>query len=134
MPIERGSVPGCRRVEGVAMRWFTSARTDKPRGRTRLRLESLESRTLPTANAVLVGTTLTITGGPDRDRIDVDLDKFAGTIVVRDAGLVTGQFAQAAVTAIDIQAGAGDDVVRISADITVPATIDGGNGNDLLFA
>ena len=100
----------------------------------RLRVERLEARNVPTATAVLVGTTLTITGGPNRDRIDVDLDPNSGNIVVRDAGQVTAQFAPAAVAAITIDAGAGDDDVSISQDVTVPATINGGSGDDLLFA
>src|SRR5437763_7865355 len=105
------------------MGWFDLRRKNPSRHgpSTRLNLETLERRDVPTANAVLVGTTLTITGGPGRDRIDVDRDDFAGTFVVRDAGLVTGQFAQGAVTAINIQAGDGDDVVRISSDVTLPA-------------
>jgi len=100
----------------------------------RLELERLESRDVPNAGAVLVGSVLTISGGPNRDRIDVVQDPFAQTITVEDSGVPVATFAESAVTAINILPSPGDDVLRIAPDITLPATITAGSGNDLLFA
>src|SRR5436305_6566522 len=93
----------------------------------RLRVERLETRAVPAVTAGLAGGVLTVTGTPGRDDIDVFLDR--GRLVVRDHGLQVGSFAPAAVNSINVQAGAGDDIVRIARSVTQPATIDGGPGN-----
>ncbi len=98
----------------------------------RLHLERLEARAVPAVTAGLAGGVLTVTGTPGRDRIDVLLDQ--GRLVVRDHGLPVAAFNPAAVASINIQAGAGDDVVRVARSVTQPATIDGGPGNNDLVA
>jgi uncharacterized protein GlcG (DUF336 family) len=45
-----------------------------------------------------------------------------------------GRFSAAAVSQILVSTGAGDDVVRIAGNVFQPVTLDGGPGNDFLFA
>src|SRR6266436_6119762 len=98
----------------------------------RLKLERLETRAVPAVAATLAAGVLTVQGTPDRDRINVFLDQ--SRLVVTDHGLPVGAFDPAAVSSINIQAGAGDDVVRIARGVTQPATINGGPGNEDLIA
>ncbi len=100
---------------------------------TRLDIELLEDRSVPTANAVLSMTGfLTVLGGAGRDHITIARE--GAQIVVRDSGVVSGQFSAAAVTGIGVDAAAGDDSVRIASNVTVPAALIGGSGRDILVA
>lgn len=96
-----------------------------------LRLESLESRD-PGATASLSGTTLTVMGTAGNDRILIQRE--AGNLVVRDSSGVIGRFNPARVGTITIRTGNGNDVVKIAAQVTNPATIIAGNGKDVLQA
>jgi uncharacterized protein GlcG (DUF336 family) len=98
----------------------------------RLHVERLETRAVPASTATLAAGMLTVTGTPGRDDINIFLNQ--GRLVVTDHGLQIGSFAPAAVSSINVQAGAGDDIVRIARTVTQPATINGGPGNNDLIA
>ena len=95
----------------------------------RLEIEPLESRELLTATPTLTGTTLSVLGGPGNDRISVILDQTGTQLLVEDYGQVTGSFASAAVTAININSGDGNDSVFVGPGITQSVTIRGGTPN-----
>jgi uncharacterized protein GlcG (DUF336 family) len=97
----------------------------------RLKLERLETRSLPAVTATLSGGVLGVVG-TGRDRIDVYLDQ--SQLVVADHGQPVASFASAAVASIKIQGGNGGDVIRIARSVTQPATIIGGSGPDDLIA
>src|SRR6516225_4604543 len=90
----------------------------------RLHVERLETRAVPASTATLAAGMLTVTGTPGRDDINIFLNQ--GRLVVTDHGLQIGSFAPAAVSSINVQAGAGDDIVRIARTVTQPATINSG--------
>ena len=48
-------------------------------------------------------------------------------------GRLLGSFPSQNVSAIVVKSGDGNDVVRIAPDVTQPATIKGGAGNDVFF-
>ena len=93
-------------------------------------LEPLEERQMMTAVATLDGTNLNVAGGAGPDLITVDLR--GPNLVVSDTGRPVGTFPNAAVTQINVDAGAGDDSVRIAANIKTATNLDGGPGNDRL--
>src|SRR5262245_53851568 len=97
-----------------------------------LRIEELEPRNLSAVTAMLAGGALTVTGDADRDSIRVSLDAPANQIVVRNFLTEVGRFAAPAVTSLSIDAGPGDDVVRVDREVTQPALIQGGDGDDIL--
>jgi Ca2+-binding RTX toxin-like protein len=82
----------------------------------------------------LTGGVLTINGADGNEKIDVTLE--GGQVVVRVKGQAnrraTESFAPGSVNRIVINARAGNDHVDVSEDLTVPALIDGGAGNDKL--
>jgi RTX calcium-binding nonapeptide repeat (4 copies)/Calpain family cysteine protease len=99
-----------------------------------LLLELLEDRCVPAVTAALTGTTLTVNGTPGNDTIIVrrvgDVISVAGTGVSVSAGRV-GQ--------VVVNAGAGDDVIRLDSETTrgqaalgVPCVVYGGAGNDTI--
>src|SRR5262245_13702197 len=98
----------------------------------RLHVEPLESREVP-ATASVGGGVLTVLGTPDRDRIDIYLDAGTAQLVVTDSNLEIGRFASAGVGAIIVSGGAGDDVIRVNQNVSQPATILGGMGQDKLL-
>jgi hypothetical protein len=83
------------------------------------------------AEAGLVGTTLVVFGTEGRDSLSVV--KRNGNLVVYRGSQKLGTFATSAVTAIDISALGGNDVVHIGPTIAKDATIRGGEGNDRLL-
>lgn len=83
------------------------------------------------AEAGLVGTTLVVFGTEGRDSLAVLRVK--NNLVVYRGSQKLGTFPAAAVAALDIDARAGNDVVQIGGNIATPATIRGGDGNDMLF-
>src|SRR5437868_2280890 len=100
----------------------------------RLTVEQLEPRALPDATAGLTGGTLAVVGGPGREVIDVALDPANGQVVVTDHGREVGRFDAAAVERITLQGGPNDNVLRIEPEVTQPAAILGGGGDNLLVA
>jgi uncharacterized protein GlcG (DUF336 family) len=97
----------------------------------RLNLERLETRAVPAVTASLAAGVLTVTGDAGRNHIEVFVNQ--GQLVVRDRDQVVGTFNPAAVTAINVQSGDGNDLVRIADSVTQPTNIIGGNGQDKLY-
>jgi hypothetical protein len=83
------------------------------------------------AEAGLVGTTLVVFGTEGRDLLSVV--RRNGNLVVYRGTHKLGTFAASTVTAIDISALGGNDVVQVGPNIATPATIRGGEGNDRIF-
>jgi uncharacterized protein GlcG (DUF336 family) len=98
----------------------------------RLGIEPLEPRHAPAVTAALAGGVLTVLGDGERDSIRVSLDPLTNQVVVRDFLVEVGRFASPAVAALSIDAGGGDDVVRVDRAVTQPAVIQGGDGDDIL--
>jgi Ca2+-binding RTX toxin-like protein len=85
----------------------------------------------PPPFAVVQGTTLVVTGTDVKDIIGVDIK---GAFI--RAGLKGGEllsFPAANITAITIDAGAGGDTLTVETTITLPATLVGGTGKDVLL-
>lgn len=96
--------------------------------RTRLFLETLEDRTVPTT-ATFVNGTLTITGTGYGEQINVG--QSSGLINVSG---VSQTFNAAQVNRLVIDAGDGDDTVSIASSIAKPVWIYAGGGNDQVTA
>lgn len=92
----------------------------------RLDLEALESRVAASASAVAVGSTLNVTGTADRDRIDVLYE--GNQVVVRAEGQIVGRFA--GISVINVDTGAGDDILKLARDLPIPVAAIGGSGRD----
>lgn len=120
------------------MAWFKSApsRAAAPAAVSApLALERLESRTLLDASAALAAGVLTVTGDAANDYIALFLDASRTQIVVSNGVQgVIGQFDRNAVGSIAVNAGEGNNVVRVNNDILQPATLTSGAGNDVLYA
>jgi uncharacterized protein GlcG (DUF336 family) len=101
---------------------------------TRLRLERLERREVPTVSASLTDGTLAITGDNSNNRILVSNDAATGELVVTDYGQEVGRFSSASVSEMTINTGDGNDWVRVMGDVTQPVTIQVGAGNDVFAA
>ncbi len=84
-------------------------------------------------SAVLNGTELDITGGRDRDDIDVRLGAH-NMIVVRAGGKQIGSFSPSSVSTIYVQGFAGNDSIDVSPAIKIKTILDGGAGNDSIHA
>ncbi len=97
-----------------------------------LHCERLEARDVPASTATLAGGVLTVTGTAGADRLHIT--EVAGTIAVDDGSTHVGDFAAAAVTALVVDAGAGNDAVTVGPTVAAPATLRGGDGNDRLSA
>jgi hypothetical protein len=80
----------------------------------------------------IVTQTLMVQGTARPDRISMVPTRLPGTVRVVFDGRVLGRFGP--VTAIDVDAGGGSDTVTVDRRITLPATLDGGPGNDRLQA
>ena len=94
--------------------------------RTRIQLQHLDPREQPNATAILAAGTLTVTADPTGGRIDIFKD--GSDLVVRSDGDEVGRFAVGGVTTLNVVGGAGNDVVRVANDITLPTQISGGSG------
>lgn len=112
----------------AALKHFVSPRRRSATGRARPRLEQLEDRSVP---AVLLGRdTLLVTGSGAADVIHVS--KQNDGLVIDVNGVVRRGINAAQVRSIRILAGAGDDRIVVDANVTVPAFIDAGAGNDIV--
>ena len=96
-------------------------------------IQSLESRLLFAAGISLSGTRLTITGTAGADVIEAGAGSTAGAVVARlnDATL---SFAPGAVTVIVLSGEGGNDALAVAPAVLQPATIRGGDGDDVLRA
>lgn len=95
-----------------------------------LKVEQLERRDQPAVMPTLNGGTLVVAGDADDNRINIFRD---GTdLVVSEQGVEIGRFAVAGVTGINVQAGDGNDVVKVDPHVFINATLSGGNGTDRL--
>ncbi len=94
-----------------------------------LHCERLEPRTVP-SSASVVGGTLTVFGTAGADRIRVTPS--GDSVRVTDGTAELGTFA--GVTNVVVNAGDGDDFVSVDDCVTPPAQLDGGAGDDRLFA
>jgi uncharacterized protein (TIGR03118 family) len=83
-------------------------------------------------NAVLNGDELDITGGRDRDDIDVRLGAHK-KIVVEAGDKQIGSFDLASVNTIHVQGFAGNDSIEVSSAIKIKTILDGGADNDSIF-
>ncbi len=95
----------------------------------------------------IVGTTVVYDGGPDADQIaafetptTIRFTRFGGQSIGPGAGCVfvgsdadTVDCAKTGVTALVLDLGGGDDIASISPSLTIPAILNGGDGNDGLF-
>src|SRR5262249_49191693 len=123
-----------------------SARKGKP-ARARLRLDSLEVRTVPagelTATLSLVDSVLRIEGTPGDDQIHVRhengairVDGINITLTGDDSPIVVPSVAGSRVVRIEVAALQGNDVVQmhdtlLAGESPVPMQIDGGADNDV---
>jgi hypothetical protein len=83
------------------------------------------------AEAGLVGTTLVVFGTEGRDSLAVL--RVGNNLFVYRGSQKLGTFSASAVAAIDISALGGNDVVQVVGNISTPATIRGGAGDDMLY-
>ena len=90
-------------------------------------IEKLEPRTLFTA--ALNGGELLVTGTPGADVIR--FSRRAGSLLVREGTLAT-EFPVTLIVSVRVDAGDGNDRVRLGPAVRVPATVDAGDGNDLV--
>lgn len=79
----------------------------------------------------LAGRKLLISGSADVDRIE--LLRVGEDLRVRNMGAEIAAVPYREVDAIEVAAGAGDDLVQIRSDVSIAATITGDEGNDSLF-
>jgi uncharacterized protein (TIGR03118 family) len=84
-------------------------------------------------SAVLNGDELDVTGGRDGDDIDVRLGAHQ-KIVVQAGSKQIGSFDLASVKTIHVQSFAGNDSIQVSPAIKIKTILDGGAGNDTIFA
>ncbi|HWP39320.1 MAG TPA: calcium-binding protein [Tepidisphaeraceae bacterium] len=91
-------------------------------------MHCLEGRRL--LSATLHGQILHITGTADHDRLSIHAGR--GQLIVNQGGGHLSRFRLSLVRHIAIEMLGGNDIVRLSDAVRVPATIDGGEGNDVL--
>jgi Ca2+-binding RTX toxin-like protein len=84
-------------------------------------------------SAVLIGHELNITGGRDRDDIQVRLGAHR-RIIVEAGNKQIGSFDAASVNLIHVQGFAGNDSIQVSPAIKIKTILDGGAGNDSVRA
>gem|GEM_PF-2401726 len=92
-------------------------------------LQTLESRVVLDASASLVEGVLTVVGSDSDDRIGIGQ---TGTEVVVLLNGVETRYPSDTVTSISVDAGVGNDHVRIARNVSLPSTLQGGTGNDVL--
>src|SRR5438552_2162907 len=95
--------------------------------RSQLVLTRLEDRTVPAVTASLVNGNLTVLGDGAANAIAVGLVN--GQITVSG---VAQTFPATAVRAITVDGAEGDDTIAVSAAVTAPTLLFGGQGNDNL--
>ncbi len=97
---------------------------------------ALTALSAPDAHAAftpnLSNGTLRLSGDAAPDRLNVFLDSTSLHVDVGDDGTIESTFDRAAVTAIDVRAGDGDDTVRLSNVVGMDVSVDGGRGDDTI--
>src|SRR5687768_16018834 len=86
-------------------------------------VEPLEERDLMAANVALVGTTLSVRGGPFNDSIAVLRDAAAGQLVVQDYGREVFRVAETAVTLIRVNGLGGNDRILVGPGVVQNAVL-----------
>lgn len=84
------------------------------------------------ASASAAGGMLTITGTLNNDELNVSRHGQALTVTFN--GQTIGTFDNKAINSINLQGLAGNDVLSIDQDVHAPALVDGGAGDDTIFA
>lgn len=100
------------------------------KNRVVLKMETLEQREQPSVTAGVAAGTLTVTGDAADNRINVFRD--GTSLVVTERGVEIGRFAAVGVNQIQVNAGDGDDVVKVDQGVLINTVLDGGTGNDRL--
>src|SRR4051794_2503873 len=121
-----------RSPRGFAMSVALRSRNSRSHRRAvRPRLEPLEPR-LPLAvtHVGIINQTLMVAGTPRPDHIGIVPTKDPAFVRVVFDGQVLGSYGP--VTAIEVDAGAGNDTVTVDPRITLPTQLGGGPGNDRL--
>jgi uncharacterized protein GlcG (DUF336 family) len=95
----------------------------------RLAAERLETREVPAVTAGVAATVLTVTG-TGNDLIDVYAD--GGDIVVANRDVPIARVPGAGVTALVVNLDGTDNALRVADEVTLPATITGSPGRDLI--
>lgn len=98
----------------------------------RLAVTALEPRTTPATAFTFADGNLVVTGSAANDRIDVLKDNSLQQIILRSQGVVVARFDAAAVRQITVVGGDGNDRLFVDPSLAAIATLDGGNGNDVL--
>jgi Ca2+-binding RTX toxin-like protein len=93
--------------------------------------ESLESRRLLAVTASLSNGTLTVTGDAEANGVSLSRND-AGQLLVRANDVTIGTFTYANVQKISVSLLGGNDRLNILPGIEKPATVSGGEGNDIL--
>jgi len=83
--------------------------------------------------ATLRQGTVTVTGTAAGDPIGITIDADQLAVDLGRDGTIDAQFKRSRVTAVVVNAGAGDDSVSVFGTGAVPVTINGEDGNDFLF-
>jgi hypothetical protein len=94
--------------------------------------QRMETAAPTPATVSVIGGILTVRGTAGPDRILVEW--IAGKLQVTVNGIGQGRFEQNGLTGISIDAAAGHDLVLIARGILLPSSIQGGDGNDQLYA
>jgi hypothetical protein len=84
------------------------------------------------AKASLSGGILTVTGTVNDDNLAVS--RVGQTLTVAFNGKTLGTFDNKAVISLKVFGFAGDDTITVADDVHIPALLDGGLGNDRIFA
>jgi len=96
-------------------------------------IEKLEDRSVP-ATAILAGGTLQVFGTNQPDRIALQLDSVNDRIIVVDGNRIAGTFDSASVSNIYFDGGPGNDCLQVAPQLFQTSIIDGGTGNDRIYA
>lgn len=107
---------------------------DRSKRSVGLGMETLESRYAMNATATLADGLLSIVGDGANDTLRVRFDPGPNQMVFEIGAVEAGRFGAGDVTRIQLDGGAGNDTLTITNNVTQPATILGGAGNDVLQA
>src|SRR5438128_522743 len=101
----------------------------------RLEVQRLEERAVPAVTAAVFGSTLDVFGDAGRDRIVISQNDATNQLVVADHGREVRRFNSAAISAITVDGGGGQNIsVRVLPNVLQPTTLVGTSGKDLLQA